>query len=304
MSECIACHSNDSELFSFAFDRLQIKPGARYSVFRCRHCGLGWTLPRPEEEDLPEYYPPSYLGDTQKIIDEYESGSLEGTSSWRMEEEKVRLVSKFASGGSILDVGCAEGKFLWALPGEAWEKTGVEFEESVVELVKERIPDLKLFQGPLEKAELDDAAFDVVTFWHVLEHVTDPISTLERVARLLKKGGYLIVSCPNLESFQAHWFRHHWYAFSDVPRHLYHFSPQSLNLMLERSGYSPVDNIFFSKKVNFHCWKHSLRSWWGAKTNSSIPYCLTKPFLHLLPFLEGLTSRYSIMTSVAKREFS
>lgn len=299
--KCPVCRSAETALFSRAFDRLQIEQGKEYEVHQCRSCLFGWTLPEADESRLSDLYPPTYLGDTERIVGEFLSGKLRGTSSWRMEVEKVHLVERFCAGGKILDVGCGEGKFLWALDQERWDRHGVELNAAIVETVGSRVPGISIATGSLDAEELPLGSFDMITFWHVLEHVPRPQAALERVFELLRPGGTVIISLPNIASHQARWFRSDWYAFTDVPRHLHHFSPGSLRLLLEASGLQYQERLFFSKAVNFHCWKHSARSWVGSGSSRSLRYLALKPMLHALPLLERATGEYGVMTVVGRR---
>lgn len=300
-TKCPVCHSVEIARFSKAFDRLQIERGKDYEVHQCRSCLFGWTVPEADESRLSELYPPTYLGDTERVVEEYLSGRLSGTSSWRMEVEKVQLVERFCGGGKILDVGCGEGKFLWALDGERWERHGVELNAAIVETVGPRVPGVSITIGSLDAGQLPLASFDVITFWHVLEHIPRPAAALQRVFELLKPGGTVVISLPNIASHQARWFRSNWYAFSDVPRHLHHFSPGSLRLLLEAAGLEFQKRLFFSKAVNFHCWKHSARSWVGSGNSNPLRYLALKPVLHALPLLERATGEYGVMTVIGRR---
>jgi len=300
IDSCYVCGTINSGFFSVAHDRFDIHPGREYEIRCCNSCGLGWTLPEIPAEELHLYYPPSYLGETRKLLAEVESGRWHGTASWRMEDEKARLLSRYCREGAILDVGCGEGKFLWALDPSRWRRVGIEFSHETVAVVRGRIQGVDLIEGTLESAALPERSFDVVTFWHVLEHLKEPRIGLLKAASLLKPGGLVVVSLPNLASHQARWFRSSWFAFGDVPRHVFHFTPKSLALLLEQAGIHPIDKVFFSKAVNFHLWKHSLREWLRERAGTGAPYYVLKPFLHLLPWVERLTGQYGVMTMVGR----
>lgn len=301
MSFCPVCSSPRTELFSPAFDRLLGRPQVSWEVWQCRDCHHGWTQPPLAEEEIASYYPDDYLGDAQRALQEFLAGRLQRSRSWRKETEKVRELERLLSGGCILDVGCADGKFLWALNPASWRRTGVEFSKPVVELVQSRMPDLELLCGDIYHPALQTGSFDAVTFWHVLEHLPRPRDVLMRVRDLLRPGGWVLVSLPNLDSLQARLFRRYWYAFDDVPRHLHHFSPQSLDILLHEAGFSVLDHRFFSRTVNFHCLKHSLLNWSKERLKSRLPYYLLKPLLFLFPPLESLTGRYGMLLTTARK---
>jgi SAM-dependent methyltransferase len=300
-NSCQVCHSANPEHFCAVFDRVLQRPEELWEVLRCKECGFGWTAPPLAEDEIAGYYPPVYLGNTGQALDEFFSGQLTRSRSWRKETEKTRLVERFAPGGKILDVGAGDGKFLWALDQEKWERTGVETAHEVVELVRSKMPALNLVAGDIYSDQLAPGKFDVITFWHVLEHLPRPRSVLARATLLLRPGGWLFISLPNLDSLQARIFRRHWYAFDDVPRHLYHFSREALKRVLQEQGLQIHASLFFSRLVNFHCLKHSLINWSEERYASIIPYYLLKPLLLGFPIVEKLSGKYGMLTVIARK---
>ncbi len=298
---CPVCSSSQGELFTSAFDRVLNRPEQPWRIQRCPDCGFGWTEPPLRDEEIKQHYPPTYLGDSRRTVEEFLAGRLQQSRSWKKEVEKVDLVQRFVSGGRILDVGCGDGKFLWALDARRWDRAGVEFSEDTVRLVNRKIDDLKLIEGDIFSPELPEGSFDVVTFWHVLEHLPRPQQVLERVQRLLAPGGRVFISLPNFDSLQARLFRRYWYAFDDVPRHLYHFAPLPLERLLREKGFEEPEHRFFSSIVNIHCLKYSLINWSEAYFGSRLPYYLLKPLLMMVPLLERITGRYGMLTTVARR---
>lgn len=300
-SRCIICGSNERELFCSAVDRVLKRPGETWHIIRCRNCGFGWTEPLLADDELGAYYPGHYLGEIERRVDEYLSGSLRRSRSWKGEVEKVRLVERFVPAGRILDVGCGDGKFLWALAPERWERCGVERSTAAVDLVRQRIPGLQLVAGDIHSNELIPGAFDALTFWHVLEHLPDPEAALARAAALLRPGGRLFISLPCIDSLQALLFRGHWYGFDDVPRHLHHFSGRSLNVLLAKTGFDVCQRLMFSRTVNFHSLKHSLLNWCVERHKGRIPYYALKPVLPAFQLLERITGRSGIRGVVARK---
>jgi 2-polyprenyl-3-methyl-5-hydroxy-6-metoxy-1,4-benzoquinol methylase len=301
MTMCPACLNPRVEQFCIARDRVLPCPGEQWQIIRCEECGLGWTNPQPPLDQLGSYYPPNYHGDVQKTLEEYLSGKLVRSRSWKNETSKVHLVEKFVQGGTILDVGCGDGKFLWALDSQRWKRVGVDCGAETLRLVQEKMPALRLINGDLFCADLAEGSFDAITFWHALEHMPDPAATLVRAAKLLCPGGWMFISLPNLDSLQADLFRSCWYPFDDVPRHLYHFTKRSLGLFISQAQMNVSANLFFSRQVSYHSLKHSLLRWSVEKTKSRIPYYLLKPLLFAFPVLENITGRYGILTTVAQK---
>jgi SAM-dependent methyltransferase len=160
---------------------------------------------------------------------------------------------------------------------------------------------LDLISGDIYSPSLPEGHFDVITLWHVLEHLPDPGCIIRRLILLLKPGGWLLVSLPNFGSIQAQIFKHNWYPFDDVPRHLYHYSRVSLDLLLLEAGMLITRHLLFSRLVNFHSLKHSLLHWSEERFKSRVGYYCLKPLLYLFPPLERLTGRYGILTTIAQR---
>jgi 2-polyprenyl-3-methyl-5-hydroxy-6-metoxy-1,4-benzoquinol methylase len=272
-----------------------------WDILRCLRCGFGWTSPRLAEREVAAHYAPDYLGETARAIEEFRSGRLARTRSWRKETEKVRLLEGYVPHGRILDVGCGDGRFLWALDGERWERTGVDLARATVDLVRSRITGLALISGDIFCDRLEAGSFDAVTFWHALEHVPHPERVLVRAGDLLRPGGRILISLPAFDSLQARIFRRYWYAFDDVPRHLHHFSRAALDLLLANSGLKVESHLFFSRVVNFHCLKHSLLNWSQDRFTSRLPYYLLKPLLFGFLLVEQFSGKYGMATTIARK---
>ncbi len=299
---CPLCGSRSSELFCRAFDRVRRKPEETWEILQCRDCGYGWTYPPLEEQKIGDYYPTAYLGDTSRMIEAFKAGGLQKSRSWRKETEKAELIEKFISRGTILDVGCADARFLLALDPSRWVRTGVEFSEPTVRLVSQAFPELSLIPGDIYAGDLAPGSFQVICFWHVLEHLPQPGKVLARVRQLLRPGGLVFISLPNLNSFQARLFRRFWYGFDDVPRHLHHFSPRPLQRILSAADLEFLHGpLFFSRIVNFHALKYSLINWSEEKFGSRVPYYALKPLLFGFPLLERAAGSAGIITVVAGR---
>lgn len=299
-SRCLICGSDERELFCTAADRVLVKPGETWQIIRCRDCGFGWTEPLLSDGELGSYYSRGYLGEVDRRVDDFLAGNLQRSRSWRGEVEKVRLVERYVPAGRILDVGCGDGKFLWALAPDRWGRFGIERSIETVALVRNRIAGLQLTPGDIHSEELSPGTFDALTFWHVLEHIPDPEAALARAAALLRPGGWLFMSLPCIDSLQALLFRGSWYGFDDVPRHLHHFSARSLEILLARTGFTVHRQLMFSRLVNFHALKHSLLNWSEERCRHRAVYYAIKPALFGFQLLERLTGRPGIRGVVAR----
>jgi len=189
-----------------------------FAIYRCRRCGLGHTVPQPEE--MSPYYASQYYGNRH------------GFTSRKCLKRRLGFLDSAAKSGKtkkLLDVGCGDGSFLLAAKKAGWEVMGTELNpQPARDLgvdVKERI----------EKVP-DGSQFDCITMWHTLEHMRDIKSILAQTSRLLNPEGRLFIAVPDNGGFQAKIFRHKWLHI-DVPRHLYHFNAGSLNFCLQSAGY-------------------------------------------------------------------
>jgi SAM-dependent methyltransferase len=136
--------------------------------------------------------------------------------------------------GRLLDVGCGKGRFLAAARDAGWQVLGVEFSPTSAAAAR-LAHGVDVVSGDFLEAPLE-GDFDVITMWHVLEHLPDPAAAIGRAAELLRPGGRLVVSVPNVDSLQARLGGERWFHL-DLPRHLFHFGPRSLSAMVGRAGF-------------------------------------------------------------------
>jgi SAM-dependent methyltransferase len=137
--------------------------------------------------------------------------------------------------GRLLDFGCGGGSFLERMHDNGWQVTGVDIAAAAVERIRNQ-PGLHALVGTLPHADLPKASFDVITMWESLEHVHRPLEVLRAAHELLAPQGQLIVATPNIDSLAFRWFGRAWWGL-DVPRHLSHFNPWTLQMMLNRAGF-------------------------------------------------------------------
>jgi SAM-dependent methyltransferase len=144
--------------------------------------------------------------------------------------ERASLVEKVAKkGGRVLDVGCGSGAFARMMADRGYEAVGVE-PFSLGKPVDE--PGLRLIRAEFADVKAEIGTFDVVTMWHVLEHIVSPKELLEGVLDVLAPGGVLVVSVPNFASWQSRFFKGGWFHL-DPPRHITHFDRSTLHALLE-----------------------------------------------------------------------
>ncbi len=234
---CPLCGVRDTRFIAGLTDRLGVSDLA-FRLGECTDCGHVFVNPRPRLEDLGRFYPAAYWHTEASTGTPGLSGavrSLEARYRRSLLAEDVRRVLRLIpTGGRLLDVGCGSGDILAMASELGIEVTGVEFAPEAVAHARES-RGLDVRQGTLEEAGFGAGSFDVVTLWHVLEHVPDPVGTLREVRRVLKPGGHVVVQVPNYGSIQSRVFGDRWYAL-DVPRHLHHFTPRTLRRAFGAAG--------------------------------------------------------------------
>jgi len=255
---CDFCGSEEADPYLSGPDRLCGLAG-EFHVVRCRRCGLLRTNPQPVLEDLPKAYPASYevhatsvempdppAGLLRWALVNYRNYPLGEPSSWLVRALAWPLVVRRLRGrygvgylpyegeGRLLDFGCGVGKYVAQMRAAGWNAEGMDLAGGPVRVGREA--GLPLRQGTLPGADLPEATYDVVTLWHVLEHVPGPKATLQACRDLLKPGGRIAVVSPMSDSLAADWFGSAWYGL-DLPRHLTHFTQATLARHLEAAGF-------------------------------------------------------------------
>jgi 2-polyprenyl-3-methyl-5-hydroxy-6-metoxy-1,4-benzoquinol methylase len=234
-------------------------PG-EFRLVRCPTCGIIRQNPMLAWESLKDYYPEDYTA-YEPIIDRERSRLRQIDRRYGM-WKRLRSIERFQRGGQLLDVGCGTGVFL----GEAqrsgrWELMAVEPSPAAALYVQQEL-NIPVLNTRFVEADLSSGKFDVITMWNVLEHLDHPIGDLRRAVDLLRPGGWLVFSIPNLESLEAKVFGRYWLGW-DLPRHLYLFPQKQLNSVLQELGMRLIDrqNIAGSHAA----FEYSLRFLFNAK---------------------------------------
>lgn len=200
-----------------------------FALMRCSKCDLLLTNPRPDEQHIAPYYEHNdYISHTNKgnnMINKVYKVVREITL-----RQKQQFIKSYTSGNRILDFGCGTGTFLKYLQDQQYHVTGTEPAQTPRSLAEQNLGQNIPANPFLLK---DKKSFDIITAWHVVEHVHELIPTLKQLKKLLSKNGYMFIAVPNHRSYDASHYGLNWAAY-DVPRHLYHFNQSSFQYLAKR----------------------------------------------------------------------
>lgn len=223
-------------------------PG-EFTVVRCRTCGLIRTNPRPTLDTIDLYYPDNYGPYLSTRVTQDRPASnlkkLLKPVARRVFNFNTTSLPKLAP-GRLLEVGCGSGAFLHQMFGRGWRVEGIEFAEKAAKAAA--INGHHISVGPLETTRNSDMSFDLIVGWMVLEHLHDPVVGLRKLSTWAKPGSWLALSVPNAGSFEFRLFKEKWYALQ-VPTHLYHFTPATLQCVLRAGGWS-LEKIFHQRVLS------------------------------------------------------
>lgn len=237
LENCPICGINKTKEFLQLQDYFLTKKD--FSIVKCESCGFRYTDPRPSEEAIGAYY------DSDEYISH--SNAKKGLINTIYQivrnysiNKKVELVKKYQKQGKVLDIGCGTGEFLNALTKNGFNSFGIE--PNIMarnQAVKNYLLDIK---EEREILNFQNSSFDVISMWHVLEHVYNLDDRVEQIKRILKPDGVLVVAVPNPDSYDAQKYEEYWAAY-DVPRHLYHFSQNDIHNLFDRFSFEVVKTI-------------------------------------------------------------
>lgn len=258
---CPVCGSGSHAIALQATDHTVSKES--FTICACAACGFHFTSPRPEQSTIGRYY----------LSDQYISHAAKASGirdhiyravRQRTLRAKHALIAKYHASGTVLDVGCGTGDFLAYLHAQGYSTQGVEVSPDARAIAQTKTtaiaPDLDSVPSHNQ--------FNVVTLWHVLEHVADPATTLRHLHALCSPGALLVIAVPDRESWDCNHYGPQWAAW-DVPRHLSHFRRQDIRTLLQQAEFDLVE---------------IRRMWWDAPYVAMLSeqYNGANPFMVLL----------------------
>lgn len=210
-----------------------------FHLDECAVCRCLFLNPQPPDDEIATFYPEQYWwsasrpGSLKRLESVYRNAALLG---------HVRFIASAAPNFNrdshaveLLDVGCGSGSLLRLLRRKGYRVLGVDFSAEASRIAANE-NGVKVFVGSLADAKFQDERFDIVSLFHVMEHVTRPSEVLHEVFRILKPSGSVILQVPNVESWQFQWFGARWYGL-DVPRHVIDYSLKSIVRLLNEAGF-------------------------------------------------------------------
>lgn len=235
INECPICQGTSFEKYLDCKDFTVT--GETFHLKKCTSCNFVFTNPIPDEASIGKYYQSenyiSHSNTSKGIINKLYH--LVRTITIKQKLKLVTTLNKRK--GSLLDIGCGTGYFLKECKTAGWKIAGTE-------------PDDQTRQAAITNTgiQIDSSIFslsgkyDIITMWHVLEHIHRLNENIDHIKNLLNKDGKLVIALPNCNSYDAKHYKEYWAAF-DVPRHLYHFNENSINILMEKHGYKLIKTV-------------------------------------------------------------
>lgn len=208
-------------------------------LLKCSECSLVTYFPRPTAQELSDYY------NSEDYWRSYEESPMGGDAfSIQRYDVLKELIRRIVPGllrkkdRCMLDVGCGYGGLLTVAEKDGWKTAGIEYAQSATKKAKSRIIG-RVYNTQLPCSSLESNQFDLVTIYHVIEHLSDPLTTLLEINRVLRPGGILVLETPNIGSLGSIIMRDGW-SHLIPPEHLTYFNRRSIRVALDKSNYRSV----------------------------------------------------------------
>lgn len=236
-TDCPTCNRSD---FKSEFP-LKDQYNDAFNLCKCNNCSTHFLSPAPTDEQLSRAYANEYYGEGSKKF----SPLLERILNYFRSRKAADWAKYLKEGDAVLDIGCADGEFLFQLSHFGnFKMFGLELEGKAAERAKERL-NIRLHIGPLKSDTYVADQFDAISLIHVFEHLPKPAEQAAVISMLLKSGGSLLIEQPNIESWQAKIFKDKWLHL-DPPRHLNLMDPDALIKLMDQHGFDHCTTHYFS----------------------------------------------------------
>lgn len=243
LTKCQLC--NFSQFYKLHTIR---KKKVKFTIVRCKNCGLVFQNPRPSDNDVKDMYDEDYFNG--RGFDEgvnYIEG-MKASSAWEaIYTDRLSNIGRFTKKGYILEVGCGLGDFLHYAKRIGWSVQGVEISEYSSKYAIKNFH-IKVFTGTLEQARFKKNSYDAVTMIEVIEHLTDPLTTLRECCRIMSPGGVIVIQTGNVEGLYAKIKGKRWPYY--LSGHMTYFSKKTITEMLAKAGLT-VTKIYNGDEISF-----------------------------------------------------
>jgi 2-polyprenyl-3-methyl-5-hydroxy-6-metoxy-1,4-benzoquinol methylase len=228
VTNCPACQSTEwNPVFNVTDHSISHET---FSLKRCNSCGIIATSPRPNDDQLGKYYESekyiSHSGSSSGLVNRLYLLARSRALHW-----KYQIINKLSDIKTILDFGCGTGEFLHHMKDQGWTVAGMEPNVQARSKAENLI-------GITIDSSIDDlhSTYNVITLWHVLEHIPDPNKTIEKLKSILTNNGSLVIAVPNYAAYDSYHYNQFWAGY-DVPRHLWHFNQNAMVQLLRNHGF-------------------------------------------------------------------
>ena len=266
-THCPVCGSSDIHPLLTAKDHSV--SGEEFVIWQCQSCTLRFTQDVPDEGSIGPYYQSqdyiSHSNTSKGLLNKL----YQAVRKFTLAQKSGLVISHTIPNGRILDIGAGIGAFLNEMKHKGWSIEGIEPDYGARQQSKQLF-NIDLKPSPALK-ELPHNSFDAITLWHVLEHVEALQEYVELLKQLLKKDGKIFIAVPNYTSLDADLYGNRWAAY-DVPRHLYHFTPRSIQVLLQKHGMKVIQqkpmwfDAFYISLLSSK-YRSGSTSWLGAGIN-------------------------------------
>ncbi|MFY0688322.1 MAG: class I SAM-dependent methyltransferase [Cyclobacteriaceae bacterium] len=212
--------------------------GESFALVQCDNCGLIITNPRPDKSHIGKFYESENYISHSNSSNGLVSILYKAVRSYTL-NSKIRLIKKYNPNPKLLDYGCGTGHFLNKCQSINWDVNGIEPNPNANDHASSNTG-LNI-SSDLSQLPNNDS-FDIITAWHVLEHVHDLNDTFSNLKKALTTSGHMFVALPNYKSADAQHYDSQWAGY-DVPRHLYHFSQRTISTFIKKHKMTIVDTV-------------------------------------------------------------
>jgi len=217
-------------------------------LVKCPACSLIFVSPMPEPAALKEIYEADYYNNKNSLEIGYDDYSKEEANIRKTALKRLRYIERYAKKGKLLDVGCAFGFFMDTARRNGWDTSGIEISHVASEHALKL--GLNVTEGNIDIMELPDEKYDLITLWDVVEHLIKPKEVLIKLCQRLDKGGILVLTTLDIDSFPARLTDGKWIGFKSPQEHLWYFSRTTISKLLVESGFRVKKAFYAGKHVS------------------------------------------------------